>query len=248
MVEVPTFGHGDTEMVGPGTVTIGLMPAFPISVEPSGIVPLPVADPVTVPVVAGVVPDAVPPIGDVPPQAPDVADVPPLDVAEVACMLLTPPPSKVDVELDPETPGLVMVCVDEPTPRHAVVLVLRPSGPGLRPPGMSSVEPNGIPTGPAALFVPGTPNGDVVPIPGTAVCAKLGPQPSQAVATAITKRRFIKNLHLARATWAAAVNVALRSCYSCRARSNGSRPPKYRNGNPPRRPAQGDIGCVDLVV
>jgi hypothetical protein len=190
MVEVPT--HGDKEMLGPGTVTIGLMPALPISVEPSGMVPLPVADPATVPGVVGTVPAAVPPAGDVPPQAPDVADVPLLVVDELPCMPLTPPPSKVDGGLDPETPVPVMVWVDEPTPRQAVVLVMRPSGPGLRPPGMSSVEPNGIPTGPAGLLVPGTPNGDVVPMPGTTVCAKLAPQPNQAVAIAIVRRRFIK--------------------------------------------------------
>jgi hypothetical protein len=168
------------------------MPTFPSSVEPSGIVPLPVADPATVPGVEGVVPETVPPAGEVPPQAPDVADVPlarTVAVGELACMPLTPPPSKVvlELEVDPEMPVPA-----DPTLTQGVVLPRGPSGPGLKPPGVSPVAPNGIPTGPAGLLVPGTPSGDVVPIPGTTVCAKLGPQPSQAAATAIAKRRFIK--------------------------------------------------------
>jgi hypothetical protein len=104
--------------VAPGVVigVIGLMPRFPSSVEPSGIAPLPVADPATEPGVDGIVPEAVPPAGEVPPQALDVADAPliplipliaPLDVDEPACMLLRPPPSKpeveVEVEVEPET-------------------------------------------------------------------------------------------------------------------------------------------------
>jgi hypothetical protein len=67
-----------------------------------------------------------------------------------------------------------------------------PIAPGLMPPGTSSVAPNGIPTGPAGVLVPGIPNGDVVAIKGVTVCAKVGPQPSQAVAAAIAKKRFIK--------------------------------------------------------
>jgi hypothetical protein len=114
IVEPPTVGHGVA--VTPGVVIgiIGLMPRFPSSVEPSGIAPLPVADPATEPGVDGIVPEAVPPAGEVPPQALDVADAPliplipliaPLDVDEPACMLLRPPPSKpeVEVELEPET-------------------------------------------------------------------------------------------------------------------------------------------------
>jgi hypothetical protein len=81
--------------------------------------------------------------------------------------------------------------MDDPTPRQDV-LAVEPSGPGLMPPGVSSVEPNGIPPGPAGLLVPGTPKGVVVPIPGVTVCAKLGPQPSQSVAAATAKKRFIK--------------------------------------------------------
>jgi hypothetical protein len=87
-------------MVGPGTGIIGLTPAPPSSVAPSGIAPLPVADPATVPGVDPVVPEAVPPDGEVP-QEPDVADVPfvtTLDVDELVCVPLTPPPSKVVLE------------------------------------------------------------------------------------------------------------------------------------------------------
>jgi hypothetical protein len=117
IVEPPTVGHGVA--VAPGVVigVIGLMPRFPSSVEPSGIAPLPVADPATEPGVDGIVPEAVPPAGEVPPQALDVVDAPlipliaPLDVDEPACMLLRPPPSKpaVEVEVEPETLAPVMV-------------------------------------------------------------------------------------------------------------------------------------------
>jgi hypothetical protein len=107
VVVPPTLGHGVEVMLGVVIGVIGLMPAFPNSVEPSGIVPLPVADPATVPGVDGVVPETVPPDGEVPPQAPDVAA---LDVDELACMPLTPPPSKLvlEFELNPEMPVPVM--------------------------------------------------------------------------------------------------------------------------------------------
>jgi hypothetical protein len=82
--------------------TIGLMPALPSSMDPSGTAPLPVADPATVPGVGGIAPEAVPPAGEVPPQEPDVAEVPFVD--ELGCMPLTPPPSKLVLELDPEMP------------------------------------------------------------------------------------------------------------------------------------------------
>jgi hypothetical protein len=89
----------------------GLMPAFPSSVEPSGIAPLPVADPATMPGVEAIVPAAVPPAGDVPPQPPDVAEIPlaTVDVDELAC--IPPPPSKVvlEPEVDPETPAPDMI-------------------------------------------------------------------------------------------------------------------------------------------
>jgi hypothetical protein len=107
IVDPPTVGHGVEVMLGGITGVIGLMPAFPSSVEPSGIVPLPVAEPAIVPGVGGSVPETVPPDGEVPPQAPDVAEVPfipfiaPLDVDELACMPLRPPPSKLVPE--PET-------------------------------------------------------------------------------------------------------------------------------------------------
>jgi hypothetical protein len=222
IIELPTVGHGVEVMLGVVNGVIGLMPAFPSSVEPRGIVPLPVADPATEPGVDGVVPEVVPPNGEVPPQAPDVADAPlivPLDMDEFACMPLTPPPSKLvlELELDPETPAPVMAWVNDPTPKQGVVLAVGPSGPGLIPPGMRPVEPNGIPTGPAGLLVAGTPNGDVVPIPGITVCAKVGPQPSQAVAAAIAKKRFIKTSIKPGRLWLPAGNVDLRSRYSHRA-------------------------------
>jgi hypothetical protein len=159
---VPVAGHGVAEMLGPATGAKGLIPAFPSSVEPSGIVPLPVADPATVPGVDGVVPEAVPPVVEEPPHTPDVADVDELAMDELEDI---PPPSK--FELKPATPPPLSAGVDDPMPKQGLVLPVASSGPGLMPPGISSVEPKGIPLGPAGPLVPGTPKGDVAPIPGS---------------------------------------------------------------------------------
>ena len=135
---------------GAGEVSIGLTPALLSSVEPSGIAPTeatpgaaPAVDPLRVDG-AAVVPPA--------PQDP-------IDIPEPIVFVFMPAPS--NVEPDP------LVAVPEmPVPAHGSVLAVGSSGVGLSPPGESSLEPSGIPTGPAADVVPGTPKGDVVPIAG----------------------------------------------------------------------------------
>ena len=141
---------------GAGEVTIGLTPALLSSVEPSGIAPTeatpgaaPAFDPLRVDGDA-VVPDAVPPA----PQDPDDAVIP-----ERIVFVLMPAPS--NVELEP-----LVAVPDMPVPAHGSILAVGSSGAGLRPPGESSLEPSGIPTGPTPAVVPSMPRGDVAPIAG----------------------------------------------------------------------------------
>ena len=177
-----------------GEVTIGLTPAPPSSVEPSGIAPMgasPGAMPAVVPpIVEGaiVVPDAVPPAPQEPSAIVPVGSPP------------MPAPSKVEEELDmPDvaTPAELLTGVPELV--HGFVVAIGSSTIGLRPPGDNSVAPSGIPTGPADV-IPGTPNGEVGPIAGVvgasgAICAKLTPALSNNSSDPIA-RLFIANLPL----------------------------------------------------
>jgi hypothetical protein len=138
-----------------GDATIGLVPAPPSSVAPSGIEPTaatPGAAPALVPLTvdaAAVVPDAVPPA----PQDPSEV------VPEPIVFVFIPAPSKVEAEP-------VVPVPDTPVPEHVSVLTVGSSGAGLRPPGESSLEPSGIPTGPTDEVAPNTPRGDVAPMAG----------------------------------------------------------------------------------
>jgi hypothetical protein len=161
-----------------GEVTIGLTPAPPSSVEPRGIEPMgaspgamPAVDPLRVEG-AIVVPDAVPP-------APQEEGVPVVPVPMPAL-------SKVEEELDvpdvpvPDIPVPAELKTEVPVPAHGSALAVGSNSIGLRPPGESSVAPNGTPTGPADDVASGTPNGEVNPIAGAAgasgaICAKLAP-------------------------------------------------------------------------
>ena len=109
------------ETVGIGTVTIGLVPGSPSSVEPSGIAPPPSDDPAAIPEVENVGEMELP---DIEPQSIGIAKVPD------PITMLAPPPS--NTELDPAIPELVF-----PITGHVV-----PSGAGLKPPTSSSVAPN----------------------------------------------------------------------------------------------------------
>jgi hypothetical protein len=81
----------------------------------------------------------------------------PADVAvlqETAVLALIPPPSNVELELV------------VPAFRQGTVFAVGSSAAGLSPPGESSVDPSGIPTGPTEDVAPGIPRGDVAPMAG----------------------------------------------------------------------------------
>jgi hypothetical protein len=178
VVPDPTQGEGGlTAGAGPGPGSSGLMPALPSSVAPSGMVPIPSVDPAVVPEMNGFcVPDTVPPDGTEL-HAPDTPAF--------------PPPSK--VELDPAVPevpipGVALPVTAVPFVPQSDVPVVEPNGPGLSPPGSSSVEPKGIPTWPTDPV----PIGDVVPIPGETVCDTAGAPPSNSIAATIGRRHRIE--------------------------------------------------------
>jgi hypothetical protein len=179
-----------SDSVGPGTTTIGLVPELPISVEPSGIPArledAPIADDMS----EGELPDDEPPVA-IEPQPPDNVEGMGLDAADMAVPI--PPPSKGEVE-DPEADmptDPAIPTLDIPAPEHDA-LPSEPSGAGLRPPGLSSTAPIGMPTGPTgAPDVPAPPRGEVIPMAGKAevsTCARLGPPEKKvAVVMAISK-------------------------------------------------------------
>jgi hypothetical protein len=175
VVPDPTQGEGGLS-VGAGPGSIGLIPALPSSVEPSGMVPIPSVDPAVVPEANGFcVPDTVLPDGTEL-HGPDTPTF--------------PPPSK--VELDPAVPlalipGVALPVTEVPLVPQSAVPAVEPSGPGLRPPGSSSVEPRGMPTGPTDPV----PMGDVVPIPGRAVCDTAGAAPRSSIAAIMGSRHRI---------------------------------------------------------
>jgi hypothetical protein len=185
---VPTHGEaGVSTGAAPGDGSIGLIPALPSSVEPSGMLPMPsaeppVAEPPVVPLTKGFcVPDAVLPDG-VELHGPD--------------MPAFPPPSKVElvpVVAEPLIPGVTPPVIDVPFVPQVEMPAVAPRDPGLRPPGVSSVEPRGIPTGPTGL---GLPSGDVMPIPGAGLveetCEKAGAATKSSVAVTIGNRHLIQ--------------------------------------------------------
>jgi len=187
-------GQDGIELPDIGAVISGLTPPLLISVEPSGIVP-----PLRVKLEfasIGASGEAVP------------ADVVFVSGAQFGRdgdpVELNPPPSKVepmfevvptpDVEPMPDALDPIM---PEDIPELAVnPLVLQfESGAGLKPPGSISVAPSGIPVGlfdPLDALEPGTPSGDVAPMPPLVIglCAFAAPQPSRIVATTRGKSRM----------------------------------------------------------
>jgi hypothetical protein len=185
VVPNPTQGEDGLSVgAGPGPGSIGLMPAPPSSVAPSGMVPMPSVDPAVVPEVNGFcVPDTVPLNGTE------------LHGPEMPAL---PPPSKVELDPavpEPPIPGVALPVTDVPFVLQSEVPAVEPSGPGLRPPGSSSVEPKGMPAGPAD---PVPPSGDVMPIPGEpagpigATCDMAGAPPRNSIAAAIGSRHRIE--------------------------------------------------------
>jgi hypothetical protein len=184
---VPTHGEaGVSAGAAPGAGSSGLMPALPSSVEPSGMVPMPSAEPPAVPPAVPLtkgfcVPDTV---------LPDGAELHGPD------MPAFPPPSKVELAPavpEPLTPGVTAPVTDVPFVPQVETPGVAPRAPGLRPPGLSSVEPKGIPTGPTE---PVLPSGDVMPIPGAGLveetCERAGAATKNSVAAAIDSRYLIQ--------------------------------------------------------
>jgi hypothetical protein len=178
-------------LLGAGVTIIGLSPPPSISVAPSGMLPMPVADapddpgvmsPDAAPVVALVVPQPVDPVLPLTPLTLLMLLMPPAPLMPVP----RPPPSKVPM---PEDDKVLTVEQAEPA-----------SGPGagLKPPTLSWVAPSGMPAcDDGVLDVrPETPSGDVAPsaepvlgIPGAIViCADATPQPSTSINIVITVR------------------------------------------------------------
>ena len=174
--------HDGTELLVIGTVINGLTPALSISVEPSGIVPPFNVKFELVPIVES---------GDAVPVDVAVLTDAPGDAQTEVIVEPNPPPLKVEpvpaVDAIPDPLNPVM---PEDIPENAVdPLVLQfESGAGLKPPGSISVAPRGIPVGlfdPLGALKPGTPSGDVAPMPGLVItlCAWAAPQPNRITAT-----------------------------------------------------------------
>jgi len=154
---------------GPGTLIIGLTPALPISVAPSGIVPPLSVDPAFA---AGFASGDAIPVDDVVP----VVEAQELDMIAVpygklpAAIPVNPPPSKLELAPAVAEPAICAgaVPVEEPIiPTQFAPLPV--TGMGLRPPGFISVAPSGIPAADAAEVEPGMPRGDVAGIPGAPI-------------------------------------------------------------------------------
>jgi hypothetical protein len=187
-----------SKLVVVGRPIIGLTPRLPISSDPSGM-------PTRVAVVA---------VGDVAVMPEDVLDVVgqlpnTVDSVDVATELpvvdvvpLTPPPSKPDkVEVNAVIADVDVGAVEQPAPPVGLNADSAPDIVGeveivvLKPPGLSSTEPRGMPVGPSvgATVV----RGDVAPIAGDVAvltCAKLGPLGNSADIIVAIKRAVILGL------------------------------------------------------
>ena len=140
-VPMPVPAQGVEVLLGPGTMMPGLTPALPISVAPRGIVPPFSTDVFAAGFDSG---DANPPVVPMPDDEP----APDVETQEVAWVM--PPPSKLELELEPELELMLDVRdpAELPIPTQLVVGV-EPICSGLRPPGSISVAPSGIPAGDA---------------------------------------------------------------------------------------------------
>ena len=187
--------HDGIKLLVIGTVMSGLTPALSISVEPSGIAPPFSVKFELVPIVES---------GDAVPVDVAVLTDAPGDAQTEVVVEPNPPPSKVEpmVEVVPTPdvepmPDALDPIMPEDVPELAVnPLVLQfESGAGLKPPGSISVAPSGIPVGlfdPLDALEPGTPSGDVAPMPPLVIgiCAFAAPQPNRIVATTRGKSRM----------------------------------------------------------
>lgn len=144
-------------VVGGGMAMLGLSPAVPSSVEPSGTVkPVAVAfDPLVAPVLVDAVEDTLP-------DAPELHAV-----CAVELEFDAPPPSKFDDDT-------VVPVAEQGTTA------------GLNPLGFNSVAPKGMSLRSDDEFEGAVPSGEVCPMPGgRLVCAR--PAPPQAIQMTATK-------------------------------------------------------------
>jgi hypothetical protein len=168
--------HDGSEPLDIGTMINGLTPPLLISVEPSGIAPPFKVKFEFVPIVES---------GDAVPVDVAVLIDAPGDAQTEVVVEPNPPPSKVEPMVDVEPMPDVEPMSDALDP---VMPELQfKSGAGLKPPGSISVAPSGIPVGlfdPLGTLEPGTPSGDVAPMPGLviALCAWAAPQPNRIAA------------------------------------------------------------------
>jgi hypothetical protein len=181
--------HDGIKLLVIGTVINGLTPALSISVEPSGIAPPFSVKFELVPIVES---------GDAVPVDVAVLTDAPGDAQTEVVVEPNPPPSNIEPVTDVEPmPDALDPIMPEDIPELAVnPLVLQfESGAGLKPPGSISVAPSGIPVGlfdPLDALEPGTPSGDVAPMPPLVIglCAFAAPQLSRIVATTRGKSRM----------------------------------------------------------
>jgi hypothetical protein len=170
--------HGNVIVLGIGTPISGLMPPLSISVAPSGIVP-------PFSVVLEVVPDV--DSGEATPVEVMLLD-PQTEVELIDPVELNPLPSKVefvpDIEVIPDP-------LDPESPELAPLALQFELAVGLRPPGLISVAPNGMPVppfDPVDVLEPSMPSGDVAPMAEpmagmlVGLCAPATPQPSMTTA------------------------------------------------------------------
>jgi hypothetical protein len=175
-----------------GTMINGLTPPLLISVEPSGIAPPFKVKFEFVPIVES---------GDVVPVDVAVLTDAPGDAQAEVVVEPNPPPSKVEpmVGVEPRPDALDPVMPEDIPELAANPLALQfESGAGLKPPGSISVAPSGIPVGlfdQLGALEPGTPSGDVAPMPGLIItlCAWAAPQPNRIAAT-VRGRSFMERL------------------------------------------------------
>lgn len=188
-----------------GRPIIGLTPKLVISADPSGIPTRVADDPVAVSGIAGAPEDeaqlpntgeSVEPAAEVPVG---VDMVPFMDVVP-----LTPPPSKSDkVESNAVIADADVGAVEQPVPLVELSADSEPDVDNppvvvgeieivvLKPPGLSSTEPRGMPVGPTVV------RGDVVPIAGgvpVVTCARLGPLGNNADTAMAINRAVILSL------------------------------------------------------
>ena len=175
-----------------GTMINGLTPALSISVEPSGIVPPFNVKFEFVPIVES---------GDAVPVDVAVLTDAPGDAQTEVVVEPNPPPSKVEPMPGVEpTPDALDPVMPEDITEFVDPLALQfESGAGLKPPGSISVAPRGIPVGlfdPLGALEPGTPSGDVAPMPPLVIglCAWAAPQPNRTAAT-MTGKSLMERLH-----------------------------------------------------